>query len=575
MAAMKRAREIIYDDKKIENNSNLSISTNDNNNIEKIKNEAMFVNDEGDFPVKVGMIKRNIDTNKYTSQLDFSFKGINHKLDVERGSYLNRRKIMELQNYGLDVTEENVLKLIRHLRYTESNALVTLVHSRLGFDKLDEKYVFKHYLGVNTPSSYSGKLDIEPKGNYGKWFTTINQHVVNNIPLETMLVIGFSSAIVGLLSLISNSDSLLVHTTGDSTTGKTTASMLAISIWGNPSTKISNGLATTWNATENAMFSNIVGNRGLAVLFDEVSMNDSLDFTKHIYKFTGNKDKHRLDKESKLEEPGEWGTTIISNGEFSMIGKAKKNTGAKLRIVELNNVEWTKDAESADVIQETILDNYGHAGIEFVKLLLKDGVEKIYEEIMELKKHTIEKMKEEGITDKFVERRAWKYTILMYTVIKVKELLSIPLHVEDIWTFLIENEKESMSTRDLNKNAFDYFKELLNINYKKFLRSDSKDAMSDDEAKDSTFETMGKINVLSNKDYNEICIYPTTFRKIMDNGGFEDTKTILKTWKEEGILDCEADRYTRKRIIIQSGGTVSVYVIRISKDDLVENLEDN
>ncbi|AVK49000.1 hypothetical protein AXY43_13755 [Clostridium sp. MF28] len=575
MAAMKRAREIIYDDKKIENNSNLSISTNDNNNIEKIKNEAMFVNDEGDFPVKVGMIKRNIDTNKYTSQLDFSFKGINHKLDVERGSYLNRRKIMELQNYGLDVTEENVLKLIRHLRYTESNALVTLVHSRLGFDKLDEKYVFKHYLGVNTPSSYSGKLDIEPKGNYGKWFTTINQHVVNNIPLETMLVIGFSSAIVGLLSLISNSDSLLVHTTGDSTTGKTTASMLAISIWGNPSTKISNGLATTWNATENAMFSNIVGNRGLAVLFDEVSMNDSLDFTKHIYKFTGNKDKHRLDKESKLEEPGEWGTTIISNGEFSMIGKAKKNTGAKLRIVELNNVEWTKDAESADVIQETILDNYGHAGIEFVKLLLKDGVEKIYEEIMELKKHTIEKMKEEGITDKFVERRAWKYTILMYTVIKVKELLSIPLHVEDIWTFLIENEKESMSTRDLNKNAFDYFKELLNINYKKFLRSDSKEAMSDDEAKDSTFETMGKINVLSNKDYNEICIYPTTFRKIMDNGGFEDTKTILKTWKEEGILDCEADRYTRKRIIIQSGGTVSVYVIRISKDDLVENLEDN
>lgn len=567
--ALKKAKKIIKYDKKVEDNSN---SLDD---IKEIEKQAIFVNDEGDFPVKVGMIKRNIDTNQYTSQLDFSFKGINHKLDVERGSYLNRRKIMELQNYGLDVTEENVLKLIRHLRYTESNALVTLVHSRLGFDKLDEKYVFKHYLGVNTSSSYSGKLDIEPKGTYGKWFTTIIENVINNIPLETMLVIGFSSAIVGLLSMISNSDSLLVHTTGDSTTGKTTASMLAISIWGNPSTKISNGLATTWNATENAMFSNIVGNRGLAVLFDEVSMNDSLDFTKHIYKFTGNKDKHRLDKESKLEEPGEWGTTIISNGEFSMIGKSKKNTGAKLRIVELNNVEWTKDAESADVIQETILDNYGHAGIEFVKLLLKDGVEKIYEEIMELKKHTIEKMKEEGITDKFVERRAWKYTILMYTAIKVEKLLSIPLHVEDIWTFLIENEKESMSTRDLNKNAFDYFKEQLNINYKKFLRSDSKEAMLDEEAKDSTYETLGKINVLPNKNYNEVCIYPTTFKKIMSDGGFEDTKTILKTWKEEGILDCEADRYTRKRIIIQSGGTVAVHVIRISKDDVVENLEDN
>lgn len=567
--ALKKAKKIIKYDKKVEDNSN---SLDD---IKEIEKQAIFVNDEGDFPVKVGLIKRNIDTNQYTSQLEFSFKGINHKLDVERGSYLNRRKIMELQNYGLDVTEENVLKLIRHLRYTESNALVTLVHSRLGFDKLDEKYVFKHYLGVNTQSSYSGKLDIAPKGTYGKWFNTIIENVVNNIPLETMLVIGFSSAIVGLLSLISNSDSLLVHTTGDSTTGKTTASMLAISIWGNPSTKINNGLATTWNATENAMFSNIVGNRGLAVLFDEVSMNDSLDFTKHIYKFTGNKDKHRLDKESKLEKAGEWGTTIISNGEFSLLGKSKKNTGAKLRTIELNNIEWTKDAESADVIQETILDNYGHAGIEFVKLLLKDDVEKIYEEIMGLKKHTIEKMKEEGITDKYVERRAWKYTILMYTAIKVEKLLSIPLHGEDIWNFLMENEKESMSTRDLNRNAFDYFKEQLNINYKKFLRSDSKEAISDDEAKDSTYETMGKINILPNKNYNEICIYPTTFKKIMNNGGFEDTKTILKTWKEEGILDCEVDRHTRKRIIIQSGGTVAVHVIRINKDDVVESLEDN
>ncbi|WP_297426078.1 DUF927 domain-containing protein [Clostridium sp.] len=569
MAAMKKARDIIYDEKNIAGNSN---SLND---IKEIEKQAMFVDDEGDFPVKVGIIKRNIDTNKYTSQLDFSFRGTNHKLDVERGSYLNRRKIMELQNYGLDVTESNALKLISHLRDSESNALVTLVHSNLGFGKLDGKNVFKHYLCVNTPSSYNGKLDIAPKGEYGKWFTTINQHVINNIPLETMLVVGFSSAIVGLLSSIANSDSLLVHTTGDSTTGKTTASMLAISIWGNPSTKISNGLATTWNTTENAMFSNIVGNRGLAVLFDEVSMNDSLDFTKHVYKFTGNKDKNRLDKESKLEEAGEWGTTIISNGEFSLLGKSKKNTGAKLRIVELNNVEWTKDAESADVIQETILENYGHAGIDFVRKLLKDDIEKIYEEMLAYKKDTIETMKKEGITDKFVDRRAWKYAILIYTAIKVKELLSIPLHEEDIWKFLMENEKESMSTRDLNKNAFEYFKEQLNINYKKFLRSESKEAMSDDEAKDSTYETFGKINVLPNKNYNEICIYPTTFKKIMSDGGFEDTKTILKTWKEEGVLDCEADRYTRKRIIIQSGGTVAVHVIKINKDDVVENLEDN
>lgn len=72
------------------------------------------------------------------------------------------------------------------------------------------------------------------------------------------------------------------------------------------------------------MFSNIIGNHGLAVLFDEVSMNDSLDFTKFIYKFTGNKDKGRLNKESKLDDTGTWESTFISNGEFSLLENLRR-----------------------------------------------------------------------------------------------------------------------------------------------------------------------------------------------------------------------------------------------------------
>lgn len=525
--------------------------------------------------IKIESINRNIDTNKYSAKLRFLFRGNIHKLEIPRGSYLTRKEIIKFQDYGLEVTERNAEMIIRHLAFEEKNAPVLLVHSNLGFDILDGKPIFKHFNCINVPSSYNGELDIIPKGTKEKWYEAIRNHVIDNIPLETMLVVGFSSAIVGVLGKYTNFESLLVHLSGESTTGKTTASMLAVSPWGNPNEKIPNGLARTWNTSENNMFTNLVGNNGLAVVFDEISMNDSLDFTKFIYKFVGNKDKGRLNSESKAEKVGTWCSTIISNGEFSLLEKAKKNTGAKIRVIDFYNVPWTKSAKSADELQEVLFNNYGYAGIEFVKKLLKNDAEEILDEIKLYQQHTIEQMKDKGIDDKFLVRRAWKYTVIMYTALKVKELLGINLHTDEIWDFLMENEKQSLNTRDLYKNAFEYFIEYVNVNFKKFLRSDSLEATNDNDVKNPTFDIMGKINILPNKPFNEICIYPNIFNKVMKEAGFEDPKIILKNWKDTGILDAESDRFTRKRKLIENAGTISVHVIRVSKDELNNKTESN
>lgn len=539
------------------------------NSIYAIKNKEIVDEEVDNQLPMIDLIMRNIDTDQYSSILVFIFRGVVHKLERNREEYLTRKELIKLVKNGLNVTESNASNVISHLINQEKNATIKCVHTKVGFGIVDDKFVFKHSKGLNITSSYNGKLDIEPKGSYEEWYKTILEFVIGNTALEVMLVIGFSSAIVGLLCLISNNDSLLIHLSGDSTTGKTTASMLPISIWGNPSTKITNGLASTWNATENAMFTNIIGNNGLAVLFDEVSMNDSLDFTKFIYKFTGNKDKGRLNKESKVDEIGTWGSTFISNGEFSLLEKSKRNTGAQLRVIDFNNVLWTKDAESSEAIQEAILQNYGHAGVMFVRNLLKSNVDTIYNEILELKDNTIEKMKESGIQDKYLNRRASNYNILIYTALKVKEFLSIPLNIDKIWDFLMDNEKHSIDSRDLKKNAFEYFIEQVNINYKKFLRSDTMGATNDEDVNNPNYEIMGKIYVLPNKPYNEICIFPNLFKEIMKKGGFEDSKLILKNWKEQKILDCEADRLTRKRNIIQSGGATPVHIIRVDKDKAV------
>lgn len=439
-----------------------------------------------------------------------------------------------------------------------------MVHSTLGFGNFDNKIIFKHFLGINVSSHYNGDLDIEPNGYYGVWYRMVSSNVVRNVCLETMLVIGFSSAIVGLMGLTSNFDSILVHLCGDSTTGKTTAAMLAISIWGNPNTKVSNGLSNTWNSTENAMFTNVIGNHGLAILFDEVSMIDANDFTKFIYKIVGNRDKKRLDKNSKMEDIGTWASTFISTGEFSLLEKSKKNTGAKLRVINFDNVTWTYDSEEAECIQKTVLKHYGQAGIKFVKKLFDTyDISKISDEINKVRLEVIKKMEDRKIADKYANRRSKKYAVLIYTALQVKKLLKIAIDVDRITDFLLKNEEDSIEGREIDEVAFDYFIEQVNINYKKFIRSDQSDNL-----KDVSYEIMGKINVLPNGKYNEMCIPVNLFKKIMKEGGFEDHKIILKKWKRNRLLDCESDRYTRKRKLFKDAGAVSVYVIKVDKESI-------
>ncbi|MEY8001922.1 DUF927 domain-containing protein [Clostridium sp. Mt-5] len=537
----------------------------------KILSENKLKNENHDNSiVKLVNVNKNIDTDEYSAILEFDFKGYKNNLEVIRSSYLTKKEIIKMQDYGMDVTEANASEIIRNLQLQEKEAPITLVHSALGFGIFDNKIIFKHFSGINISSHYNEDLDIEPKGKYDVWYKMVSDYVVGNVYLETILTIGFSSAIVGLMGFTSSFDSILVHLCGDSTAGKTTAAMLAISIWGNPSTKINNGLSNTWNSTENAMFNNVIGNHGLAVLFDEVSMIDVNDFTKFIYKIVGNRDKKRLDKDLNIDDTGTWASTFISTGEFSLLEKSKKNTGAKLRIINFDNVSWTMNAESAEIIQKTILKNYGHAGIKFVESLIdKVDISKLNEELKKVRNKIIMEMENKKIIDKYSNRRSWKYAVLVYTASKVNEFLNISIDVEKVCDFLLENESQSIEGREMDKVAFDYFLEQVNINYKKFLKSD----LLYDDSKNTSYEIMGKINILDNEKYNEICIPVNLFKKIMKDGGFEDHKIVLKKWKKSGILDCESDRYTRKRKLFKNGGYISVYVIKINKDECTGNIE--
>lgn len=518
--------------------------------------------------VNVLSTNRNIDTDEYFLFIEFYYKGKSKKIEAPRQVWLKKNEIVKLQSKGFDVTERTADAYISYIQTEEKNAPEKLVHSSVGYSNYNGKDIFKHHIGININSSYNGRLDIEPKGTYEVWHKLVVDYVLGNTALEAMLVIGFSSAIVGITGAEIGQDSIFIHASGDSTQGKTIAGMTAVSIWGNPSLKIRDGLASTWNSTENAIFSNIVQNYGLVVLLDEISMSDSQDFTQAVYRLSSGRDKLRLDKDSSQKELGTWSTVIISTGEFRLLEKAKKNTGAKMRVIDLADVTFTKDAESAEGLKEGILQNHGHAGVKFVEKLLSDmDANSICTEVKEIKEEVILKMKKEfGLDDKFVPRRAWKYAILMYTAQKVKELLNLEINIEGIFQFFMEHEKESLDNRNMKENALDYLLEQVTMNYKKFINSKGVAPVKEDDVNNRAIDIWGKINVLQNKSYNEICIIKEAFINLMKDGGFEDPMMILKAWKDKGILDVEKDRLTRKRKLIDSASLVNVYVIKVEKE---------
>ena len=135
-----------------------------------------------------------------------------------------------------------------------------------------------------------------------------------------------------------------------------------------------------------------------------------------IYKISNGVDKGRLNKNSEQMKREPWLTTIMSNGEKSLVGSANKNAGIHVRVLEIENVIWTKSLENSEKINSIILENYGHLGFEFAEYVVNLGKDKIKKEYY----NTISELKvvfdEKGITDSFTDRRINKLGVIVLTM---------------------------------------------------------------------------------------------------------------------------------------------------------------
>lgn len=505
-------------------------------------------------------ITRNIDTDTYKATIRYKAFFEIKEIEVDREIYLNKNKIIELINVGLDVRHSNAGALVEYFREAEETIdTITKVHSKLGFERSNDKKIYKLYKAIGTESTYIGRYEIKPKGDKNEYEKMLEQEVYGRCELEFIMITSLSAIILGYIGEEVGLDSPIVHLVGNSTTGKSTALKFGASLFGYPDVK-KQGIYSTYNGTNNALLNKIGGMNGVPFALDEISMSYTNNFTNFVYALANGTDKERLNKNSELKEKETWLTVILSNGEKSLIESSNKNAGIQVRVIEARNFSWTKNAENSEKINQTILKNYGHMGAEFANYIVDIDEGDVVKRFEEVREEVYKQLENTIVVDAMTKRRCSKYALLVLTAYYYEEMKNIKLNIDGIINMLIKIESESIESRSFSESTIDYVKQYIAKYKRRF------------ECGDNTpMDTLGKI--ITKGEHIEVQMNKISFAEMITQGGYEDKNVVLKELKDNGFLNHEKDRFTRSRKN-SLGYSEDVYVIKLPKEKARYELEE-
>lgn len=538
------------------------------NKIDEIKNEtSQKVNKEilngniENIRFKEAITQRFIDleTGEEIYNLAYQRKGLlkieNIKVTPEMIQESNIRK---LANKGLNVTDNNRRYLAEQLADSLEKSQIVFVTNEYGFRRIDDELCFigneciSNKTFEETYVQKEEKIDIRPLGRIENWLEVYNTEVKGNYYLETSVVLGLSAPILHLLNdRYPDLKSLMIHIAGDSTTGKSTASMLAVSVAGNPNTTSTKSLFRRWNATNNAILASLNGIKSFPIVYDELSTNSNAILTDLIYSLTEGVGKSRANRYGEVESHGLWNTVIISNGESSIFNRLNDNTGLKARVFEFFNKTWTTSAEQSEKIKEVVSRNYGHILNKFVEYILSIGQDEV-EKTFEVEQLILKKL---FPNSRLKDRIAKKLAVITTTAKLINSSSILNVNYEEIIKLLCTQEEEAHEEREVSEIARDKLFQYLSANVYLFNQK-------------SNHRVIGRL------DSEGVFLIREELYSILNQLRFEDPKAIVLTWVKKGYtIQKETDRQI-SRVIIENDRKVGYFLkIPTEYDSLIYGKE--
>ena len=213
--------------------------------------------------------------------------------------------------------------------------------------------------------------------------------------------LAISTSLAGSLLYLGGFESGGIHFGGDSGTGKTTITMFALSVDGDPMNP--GPCVMAWDGTFVGFEIGLFDRNDACAVIDEAGKAADFQIGDKIYLLAGGKGRERGNKDITLRETLMWRVSIVSTGEFSLenkiaeieaVGRKRGRGGQVSRILDIEargvgkterGIETRRkdpfdggDIDSAaliDAIKEQARDNYGVARPAYVQALLDNKVD--------------------------------------------------------------------------------------------------------------------------------------------------------------------------------------------------------
>lgn len=528
-------------------------------------------------PLYVVSVKRNRAEGDLLIRIAYHLHDGWHETDLS-SSEINEGIAAKLTRLGVVVnpTQGNKSQLAYYIMLLVREMKFDAVHYHVGFrsehktHSLDSSILFNHHdkelerkpdgaIFVRE-SKVGGNYDaaLTPKGELEELLNIIRP-LLKYDEVKFALSIGFSSILHGYLKLL-KPDLLnyIVHLHGNSSTGKTTAARLAVSVSGNP---FQSPLKASWNWTLNALLKVIENNYGLTILFDESSMA-SRDASELIYQFSDGEERGRLNRSAGQRERSKFATICVSTGEQSLKnldrrGRNIQNAGLSVRAIEVTDIAFMPSREVAESVAQLVQQYQGLLGPVFAEKLLHYRPEQViemwetirseYEQAVGIQSNYVNRLSPMFATLELAIRLAYSHVLLTDEEIEIDEAEKLTFR-----DFLLDIFKVQLANIDLSGTAYAQLRNFIVTNIRKFKYSDYLP---------STTQTFGKIIKRTPTQGDEVFVLQDVMETFLREKGYTSPRVVLKEWRAQGLVKSEEDRLTSRAKGISEGRLTGYYVV--------------
>jgi putative DNA primase/helicase len=172
------------------------------------------------------------------------------------------------------------------------------------------------------------------KGDLGDWQSQVGKYMSGNNLLVLTTSLSFCGPILPLLK----AESIGIHIHGPSSIGKTSASNLSASVWGDPTA--TEGIVSTWHGTSNGFEFRARQRNEYFFILDEIGSVRKDLLGDMIYLFGNGTGKVRGNADETNRRVAKWVFSWLSNGEYrsdeiSREGGKESTAGQEVRMIDL------------------------------------------------------------------------------------------------------------------------------------------------------------------------------------------------------------------------------------------------